>query len=79
MTKLIIFDWDDVITIGSKYGYFACYSETIKNLGVIIDTEELKKRILSKWGRTHRETLIEVLREHPNLLDTAAEYTKSIF
>lgn len=73
MIKLIIFDWDDVITIGSKEGYFSCYNSTLKNLGINIDPKEAKKRILSKWGRTHQESISELLKEHPLLIEKACQ------
>ena len=34
MIKLLIFDWDDVITLGSKEGYYQCYRKTIKEFGI---------------------------------------------
>lgn len=34
MKKLIIFDWDDVIILGAKKGYYRCYEETLNELGV---------------------------------------------
>jgi phosphoglycolate phosphatase-like HAD superfamily hydrolase len=73
MVKLIIFDWDDVITIGSKEGYYACYGKTLKDLGLDISFTEMEKGIILKWGRTHRETLSEILKPYPELLDKACE------
>ena len=46
MLKVIIFDWDDVFTIGSKDGYFACYHETLVDLGVSMSPKEEKKEFL---------------------------------
>lgn len=78
--KLIIFDWDDVFTLGSKDGYFKCYRETLEELGVILTPEEMKKRILSKWGQPHREELKALLRENPELLEPACDiYEKKLF
>lgn len=78
--KLIIFDWDDVFTLGSKEGYFACYHETLNELGIYLDPNEEKKRILAKWGQDHREELKELLKEHPSLLDQACVlYEKKLF
>ena len=71
MIKLIIFDWDDVFSLGSKEGYFACYRATLKKLNVNLDPQEEKKRILAKWGQPFREELRELLKEHPELLDKA--------
>jgi beta-phosphoglucomutase-like phosphatase (HAD superfamily) len=73
MVKLIIFDWDDVITLGSKEGYYTCYEKTLKDLGLKISFEEMEKGIILKWGRTHRETLSEILKLYPSLLDKACK------
>lgn len=78
--KLIIFDWDDVFTLGSKKGYFKCYHETLKQLGIHLNSKEEEKRIRAKWGQTHREELAELLKENPELLDQACEvYEKKLF
>ena len=78
--KLIIFDWDDVITLGSKEGYFKCYHQTLKDLNVSLKPLEEKKRILAKWGKPHREELRELLKEKPKLLNRACEiYEKKLF
>jgi len=45
MTKLIIFDWDDVIILGAKKGYYNCYKNTLKELGIVLDEKEIDKRI----------------------------------
>ncbi|MFA5770390.1 MAG: HAD family hydrolase [Patescibacteria group bacterium] len=73
MIKLIIFDWDDVITIGSKEGYFACYRKAINSVGVYLSPEEEYKRILLKWGKHYREEIKELLIEHPELVDEACK------
>ena len=77
MLMLIIFDWDDVITIGSKDGYFNCYEATLRDLGVEIDPEEMKKRILSKWGRTLQESISELLKDRPELIEKASQIYES--
>ena len=68
---MIIFDWDDVFTLGSKEGYFACYRETLDQLGVRLDPDEERRRILSKWGQPHTEELKELLRENPELIKSS--------
>ncbi len=78
--KLIIFDWDDVFTLGSKEGYYACYHQALEGVGVQLELKEEKKRILAKWGQSHREELKELLREHPEFLDEACLiYEKNLF
>ncbi len=78
--KLIIFDWDDVFTLGSKEGYFKCYHETLSELGIKLEPEEEKKRILAKWGRPHQEELKELLKEHPDLWEKSFKiYEEKLF
>ena len=78
MLKLVIFDWDDVITRGSTEAYFKCYHEAISSLGVNLDPEEEKRRILTKWGSPAREELRELLKERPKLLDEAEKRYEEI-
>jgi beta-phosphoglucomutase-like phosphatase (HAD superfamily) len=59
MTKLIIFDWDDVIILGAKKGYYNCYKKTLKELGIVLDEKEIDKRIQDTWGNTDREIRVE--------------------
>ena len=73
MVKLIIFDWDDVFTLGSKEGYFACYDKALETVGISLPPEEKRNRILAKWGKSFRVELEELLKEHPELVDRAVE------
>lgn len=73
MTKLLVFDWDDVVTLGSKEGYYACYRETLKDLGITFHEDELHRRIQRRWGQPFREELKELLLERPELIDKACE------
>jgi len=73
MVKLIIFDWDDVITLGAKEAYFACYHKALTELGISLPTEEEKRRILSKWSKPHREEFKALLIEHPELIEKACK------
>lgn len=73
MIKLIIFDWDDVITLGSKEAYFACYHNALISVGVHLSQAEEHKRILAKWSKPVREELKELLKEHPERIDQAHE------
>lgn len=78
--KLIIFDWDDVFTLGSKEGYYACYHQALEGVGVQLKPEKERKRILTKWGQSHREELKELLKEHSEFLDDACLiYEKNLF
>lgn len=73
MIKLIIFDWDDVFTLGAKEGYYACYRKTINDVGIFLSPEEENKRILAKWGKSFREELKELLKEKPEFVDKACD------
>lgn len=73
MIKLIIFDWDDVIILGSKEGYYNCYRETLLELGVVLDEKEMDIRIRRKWGQPFKTELKELLIEKPDLLDQACD------
>jgi phosphoglycolate phosphatase len=77
MIRLAIFDWDDVFTIGSKEGYFACYYAALEALGIAMDEAEARKRILERWGSPHRVEFMSLLREHTDLVDAAClEYER---
>lgn len=73
MIKLLIFDWDDVFTLGAKEGYFACYHKAINEVGVFLTPEEEKKRILAKWSKPYREELKELLKDNIELVDKAVK------
>ena len=81
MTKLIIFDWDDVIILGAKKGYYNCYKNTLKELGIVLDEKEIDKRIQDTWGNTDREILTELLKENQKLVNKACEifYDKEFY
>jgi HAD superfamily hydrolase (TIGR01509 family) len=80
MIKLIIFDWDDVLIFGAKEGYYHCYKETLKELGIALDEKEIDKRIENTWGSIDR-ILMELLKENPNLMEKASKvfYEKEFY
>ena len=71
MIKLIIFDWDDVFILGSKNGYFKCYHETLLELGIILNPDLEKERVMENWGKSHREEIKGLLKEWPELWEKA--------
>lgn len=73
MIKLIIFDWDDVFTLGSTKGYLACYHKAIVSVGVHLSPEEEKARVLPTWGKGHVKGLEALLKDHSDLVPTAAK------
>lgn len=78
--KLLIFDWDDVFTLGSKEGYHACLRAAVSGVGVTLDPEIEQQRISENWGKPHPEELKALLREHPHLVPEAIRiYEKTFF
>lgn len=78
--KLIIFDWDDVFTLGSTDGYMKCYHAAAVGVGVILEPEEEKRRIQAKWGQPHLEEIAELLQENPELVEQARSiYEENLF
>lgn len=73
MIRLIIFDWDDVITLGSTEGYYACYREALESLGVAIPEDEMQRRIKRRWGQPYPEVFRELLAERPELQGAACD------
>ncbi len=80
MVKLIVFDWDDVFTLGSTEGYYACYHAALQGVGITLTPVEVDQRIRSKWGSGHTAQLEDLLREHPELVEDAVElYEKNFY
>lgn len=79
MIKLVIFDWDDVFTLGSKEGYIACLHQTLVALDVHLDPQEEHKRILETWSQPHELELANLLREHPHRLQEACRVYEEQF
>lgn len=73
MIKLIIFDWDDVFSLGSQKGYYQCYFAALKAVGVKLSQEEAIKRIKAKWGQPVKAELEHLLQEHLELVDKAID------
>lgn len=80
ITKLIIFDWDDVFTQGATEACVKCYRAAIADVGVKLEPEEELRRIKAKWGASYVEEVQELLKEHPELAPKAAkQYEKHLF
>lgn len=71
MIKLIIFDFDGVVIIGSNEGYITCYHKALEAVGVILDHDEERRRILARWGKGYKQQLAFLLEERPQLLEKA--------
>jgi phosphoglycolate phosphatase len=78
--KLVIFDWDDVFTLGSTEGYVKCYQQALSGVGVVLEPTEFNKRLFANWGKPFREELNELLKGRPELLNEACRICdKSLF
>lgn len=77
--ELVIFDWDDVFTLGSTDGYKKCYHEAVVGVDIDLTPEEEMRRIQAKWGASHVEGLAELTKEHPELLSKAIEIYEDNF
>lgn len=71
MVELVIFDWDDVFTLGSTAGYFACYHAAASGVGVELTSSEVEQRIRSRWGQPVEEELRALLPVNPELVSEA--------
>lgn len=80
MIELIVFDWDDVFTLGSTTGYKKCYHEAVVGVGMNLSPEEEMKRMQAKWGASHVDELAELVKEQPGSLDKAVQiYEENLF
>lgn len=80
MIKLVAFDWDDVFVTGAKEAYFACYHQALEKAGIHLEPQVEKDRILSKWGKSYRAVIDELLKEHPNKVEEVyAAYEKEFW
>jgi len=73
MIKLIVFDFDGVIVTGSNQGYFNCYHKALEGVGVTLDPIEERRRILERWGQSHRREIELLLLDHPDKVDEAVK------
>lgn len=79
MKKIIIFDFDGVIVTGSNEGYFNCYHLALESVGVNLDPQEERRRILSEWGQGHIKQIETLLQEHPELVEQAVKKYEELF
>ncbi|HSW75023.1 MAG TPA: HAD-IA family hydrolase [Candidatus Saccharimonadales bacterium] len=79
MIELVGLDWDDVFTLGSTQGYYACYHEALVGVEANLDPEEENRRIRSKWGAGHAAQLQDLLREYPEKVSKAIELYEGHF
>jgi HAD superfamily hydrolase (TIGR01509 family) len=73
MIKLIIFDWDDVFTLGAIEGYYRCTHEALRAVGVAMPEVEERRLMKETWSLGHKEQLQEILKDHPDKVQKAIE------
>jgi phosphoglycolate phosphatase-like HAD superfamily hydrolase len=80
MIKLIIFDWDDVFTLGSKEGYVKCLHDTLRETGVNVTREDMLAAILPIWSNPHEDQIALFVHDQPQLLaDACRIYEEKFF
>lgn len=79
MIKLIIFDFDGVIITGSNDGYIKSYHHALESVGVNLEPEEERRRILAHWGKGHVPQLEYLLHETPEKVDDAVKAWEEYF
>lgn len=77
--KLIIFDWDDVFTVGSTKGYYACYRAALDGVDVDLGVEKEDAIIKEYWGKGHRKELEMLLIEYPERVEKACKLYEQAF
>lgn len=73
MKKLLIFDFDGVVITGSNEGYFTCYHKALEVVGVKLNPNEERRRILEKWGKGYKLQIDYLLDESRELISKAVE------
>jgi|GEM_PF-3767749 len=61
--KLIIFDFDGVFNLESMEAYYHTYGVAMFESGVDLDAEVQREVIDRAWGSSHKEIILELLRE----------------
>jgi len=80
MTKLIIFDWDDVFTLGSTRGYCDCYKAGVDSVLPGIEMRAVRKATIELWGRPSRHVFARILENRHDLIEKAYErYEECLF
>ena len=78
LVKLLIFDWDDVFSIGSKEGYYKCFQMMLDELGIEMTHNEMKKRLMPLWGKPYPNLLKNYSSKNLNWLRKAAKFITNI-
>ncbi len=73
MIKVIIFDVDGVLNTNSTAGYYACFDEALKEMGVTRSHQEQRRRIGITWGSVGKVHLAGLLKEELDNLSTGQD------
>ena len=77
---MIVFDWDDVFTLGSTNGYHACYKLAAHSVGAVVSDTEITETVDRLWGRPHEKVIEVFLGEQKHLiLQASRAYEEAIF
>lgn len=76
MLKLIVFDWDDTITIGAIGRYVECYKQTLRQFGSTHSDEQIHATVLETWGIPHKEVLAKLLDKADQLKEADRIYSE---
>jgi phosphoglycolate phosphatase-like HAD superfamily hydrolase len=73
MIEHVSFDFDGVLATGSNTAYVDCFHRALEEVGVSLDPELERQRILELWGRPVEEHVSLLLLEHPEKVPAAVE------
>lgn len=73
MIRHVSFDFDGVLATGSNNAYIDCYHRALQEVGVILDPDIERQRILEYWGRPVEEHVSFLLKEHPDKISEAVQ------
>lgn len=70
-SKLVIYDWDGVLALGSNDVIRSLHQSVLAELGVSLDEAEERARLDAAWGNKHQIVNSNLLKERPHLLEAA--------
>jgi len=74
MIRHVSFDFDGVLAQGSNEAYIDCYHRAMLQVGVELDRDLERQRILERWGQPVEQQVELLLLEHPDKISEALQY-----
>jgi phosphoglycolate phosphatase len=68
---LVVFDWDDVFTLGAIEGYYRCTHAALAAVDVNMPEAEERQRIKDTWSLGHEEQLQEIMKGYADRVEDA--------